>query len=146
MGAPQPAATIIDYANRLDELRDRPWESVLEFEGQEGLHGAMTNAELKRLILEQFAELPFSLLRRDWITEALHNRNGWACELRRNAPNHLRYLLMEPGHWKFRPDARKCPYENLVLAGDWLQSTQPTASMEAAVRTGQTAALLVAER
>jgi uncharacterized protein with NAD-binding domain and iron-sulfur cluster len=145
MGAPQPAATIIDYANRLDELRDRPWASVLEFEGQEGLHGALTNAELKRLILEQFAELPFSLMRREWISDALHNRNGWASELRRNAPNHLRYLLMEPGHWKFRPDARNCPYENLVLAGDWLKSSQPTASMEAAVRTGQAAALLAAE-
>ncbi len=146
MGTPQPAATVIDYANRIDELRDGPWASVVEFEGQEGLHGAMSNAELKRLILEQFASLPFSLMRTEWIADALGKRNGWACELRRNAPNHLRYLLMEPGHWKFRPDARECPYENLVLAGDWLKSTQPTASMESAVRTGQQAALLVASR
>jgi hypothetical protein len=146
MGTPQPAATVIDYANRVDELKGGRWPSVLEFEGQEGLHGAMTNAELKRLLLEQFAELPFSLLRREWISDALAGRGGWACELRRNAPNHLRYLLMEPGHWKYRPRARECPYENLVLAGDWLESTQPTASMEAAVRSGQQAAGLVAER
>lgn len=144
MGTPQPAATIIDYANRIDELREGPWASVLEFEGQEGLHGDMTDAELRRLLLEQLADLPFALMRREWIADALAQERGWACELRRNASDHLRYLLMEPGHWKHRPDARACPYENLVLAGDWLKSTQPTASMESAVRTGQQAALLAA--
>lgn len=146
MGTPQPAATIIDYANRIDELRAGPWKSVLEFEGQEGLHGGFRNAELKRMILEQFADLPFARFRREWLTDALGNRNGWHTELRRNAPHHLRYLLMEPGHWKFRPDAAECPYENLVLAGDWLKSAQPTASMEAAVQTGQRAAELIAAR
>jgi uncharacterized protein with NAD-binding domain and iron-sulfur cluster len=47
---------------------------------------------------------------------------------------------MEPGHWKFRPDQHDRPYENLTFAGDWVQGTQPTASMEAAVRTGRVAA------
>lgn len=146
MGTPQPAATIIDYANRVDELRAGPWASVLELEGQEGLHGALTDAELRRLLLEQLADLPFTLMRREWVADALAGRDGWACELRRNASDHLRYLLMEPGHWKYRPDARECPYDNLVLAGDWLKSTQPTASMESAVRSGQQAALLVSSR
>ncbi len=146
MGTPQPTATIIDYANRVHELRAGPWASVVEFEGQEGLHGAMTNDELKREILEHFVDLPFSLMQRSWIDDALEGRDGWTCEIRRNAANHHRYLLMEPGHWKHRPLASACPYENLVLAGDWLKSTQPTASMEAAVRTGQEAALLTATR
>jgi len=143
MGTPQPMATIIDYANRVDELRGGPYASVLEFEGQEGLHGDLTNAELRRLILEQFAELPFSLLRRAWIPDILEGRSGFHCELRRNTAEHHRYLLMEPGHWKHRPETEGCPYPNLLLAGDWLKSAQPTASMEAAVRSGQKAAAQV---
>jgi uncharacterized protein with NAD-binding domain and iron-sulfur cluster len=50
---------------------------------------------------------------------------------------------MEPGHWKFRPVQEARPYENLTFAGDWMVGSQPTASMEAAVRTGRVAANLL---
>ncbi|MCP4445473.1 MAG: NAD(P)-binding protein [Myxococcales bacterium] len=140
MGTPQPTATIIDYANRVDELRDGEWPSVIEFEGQEGLHGELTDSEMIRSILEQFCDLPFSRMRKSWVDDAMEQKGKWRIEFRRNNSQTTRYLLMEPGHWKFRPDIAECPYDNLVLAGDWLKGTQPTASMEAAVRSGQAAA------
>ena len=55
----------------------------------------------------------------------------------------MRYLLMAPGHWRYRPVQEQRPYTNLTFAGDWMQGTQPTASMEAAVRTGRVAANLL---
>lgn len=140
MGTPQPVATIIDYANRVDELREGEWPSVIEFEGQEGLHGELTDEEIVRVVLAQFADLPFSRMRKSWIDDAMAERGKWRFEFRRNSSQTTRYLLMEPGHWKYRPDIAECPYDNLVLAGDWLKGTQPTASMEAAVRSGQAAA------
>jgi len=140
MGTPQPAATIIDYANRVEELRRGPYGSVIEFEGQEGLHADFTDREMQRVLLEQFAELPFVDSGRFSIDDVLEGRNGCHLELRRNTANHLRYLLMEPGHWKYRYEQEDSGYENLVFAGDWMQGTQPTASMEAATRTGKVAA------
>lgn len=140
MGTPQPAATIIDYANRVEELRRGPYGSVIEFEGQEGLHGDFTDEELQRFMLKQFAELPFVDSRRLSIDDVMEGRNGCHLELRRNTSHHLRYLLMEPGHWKHRYEQEGSGYQNLVFAGDWMQGTQPTASMEAATRTGRVAA------
>ena len=49
---------------------------MLEFEGQEGLHGDMTDSELRLLLLEQLSDLPFALMRREWIADALsHERS-----------------------------------------------------------------------
>lgn len=140
MGAPQPAATIIDYTNRIDEFRRGRYGSIVEFEGQEGLYADHTDEELARVLLERFRELPFVDAPRVSIDDILHQKNGCRAELRRNTANHVRYVLMEPGHWKFRPRQTETGYENLVLAGDWMHGTQPTASMEAAVRTGIVAA------
>lgn len=140
MGTPQPAATIIDYTNRIDEFRNGPYGSIVEFEGQEGLHGDLTDAEIQRSLLESFAKLPFVDAAHLDIDDVLAQANGCRAEFRRNTCNHLRYLLMEPGHWKHRPEQDASPYENLVFAGDWMSGTQPTASMEAATRTGKVAA------
>lgn len=140
MGTPQPTATIIDYTNRVEELRRGAYGSVVEFEGQEGLYGDFTDKELQRIILEKFVELPFVDKRHISIDDVLENRNGCHIELRRNTANHLRYILMEPGHWKHRYEQEGSGYDNLVFAGDWMQGTQPTASMEAATRTGKVAA------
>lgn len=146
MGTPQPAATIIDYTNRVSELRRGAYGSVIEFEGQEGLHGDLTDKEMQRVLLEQFEKLPFVDKGRFSIDDVLEERNGCHLQLRRNTAHHLRYLLMEPGHWKYRPDQDNGPYENLVFAGDWMKGTQPTASMEAATRTGIVAANRLRER
>ena len=140
MGTPQPCATIIDYTNRVEELRVGRWGSVIEFEGQEGLHGGLDDEQIVRELLENFAELPF-VDRGDLDIEKIVARaDGHEHLFRRNTAHHMRYLLMEPGHWKFRPDQHDRPYQNLTLAGDWMQGTQPTASMDAAVRNGRVAA------
>lgn len=146
MGTPQPAATIIDYANRIDEFRSGPYGSIIEFEGQEGLDGDLTDEEIKRRLVEQFAELPFVDRARLDVDGVLNQTNGCKNELRRNTANHVRYVLLEPGHWKYRPEQSKSPYENLLFAGDWVEGTQPTASMEAATRTGRVAANLLRGR
>jgi hypothetical protein len=146
MGTPQPAATIIDYTNRVGELQASNWGSVVEFEGQEGLHSDLTDGELVRELLETFVTLPFVDRPRVDIDAVVAQTNGHHYEFRRNTAQHLRYLLMEPGHWKYRPNQEERPYENLTFAGDWMRSSQPTASMEAAVRTGRVAANLLREK
>ena len=140
MGTPQPCATIIDYTNRVDELRTGRFGSVIEFEGQEGLHGGLDDEQIVREPLENFAELPFVDRSELDIDKVLEKTDGHEHVFRRNTAHHMRYLLMEPGHWKFRPDQHDRPFENLTFAGDWMQGTQPTASMEAAVRNGRVAA------
>jgi uncharacterized protein with NAD-binding domain and iron-sulfur cluster len=146
MGTPQPAATIIDYANRVTELRNGSWGSVIEFEGQEGLHSDLTDAELVREILEIFVTLPFVDRPRVDIDAIVAQTGGHHHDFRRNCAHHTRYLLMEPGHWKHRPSQEDRHYENLTLAGDWVRGSQPTASMEAAVRTGRVAANLLRDK
>ncbi len=146
MGTPEPAPTIIDYTNRVSELEASTWGSVIEFEGEEGLHGDLTDTEIVRELLSGFVELPFVEKSKVDIDAVVNQTGGCHHEFRRNTANHLRYLLMEPGHWKFRPEQDRSPYENLVFAGDWMAGTQPTASMEAAVRTGRVAADLLRPR
>ncbi len=146
MGTPQPAATIIDYTNRITELTNSSWGSVVEFEGQEGLHAGLSDREIVRELLETFVELPFVDKTKVDIDHVIGQTNGCYHQFRRNTANHLRYLLMEPGHWQYRPDQAHSGYDNLVFAGDWMQGTQPTASMEAAVRTGRVAANLLRDR
>jgi hypothetical protein len=140
MGTAQPAATIIDYTNRVTELKNGTFGSVIEFEGQEGLHAAHSDAEIVRELLESFATLPFVTRSRLDIDAIINQTGGHFHQFRRNTADHMRYLLMEPGHWRYRPRQDFRPYSNLCLAGDWMQGTQPTASMEAAVRTGRVAA------
>jgi uncharacterized protein with NAD-binding domain and iron-sulfur cluster len=146
MGTPQPAATLIDYTNRVTELRNSRWGSVVEFEGQEGLHGELTDRELLRELLLNFMQLPFVNSNRVDIAKVMNQTDDHHYVLRRNTAHHMRYLLMEPGHWAYRPLQTDRPYENLWLAGDWMNGTQPTASMEAAVRTGRVAADLLRDR
>ncbi len=140
MGAPQPAATIIDYKNRVTELTQSNWGSVVEFEGQEGLHGDFTDREIIAEVLHKFEDLPFVDSTKVNVDDVLNQAAGHKWDFRRNTAHHMRYLLMEPGHWKYRPVQTDRFYENLTLAGDWMNSTQPTASMEAATRTGRVAA------
>lgn len=143
MGTPQPCATIIDYTNRVSELMNGSWGSVVEFEGQEGLHAGLTDDEIARELLSSFRELPFVDRNEVDVDRVLSRQGGHDWQFRRNTAQHLRYLLMEPGHWKHRPRQDVRPYTNLTLAGDWMNGTQPTASMEAAVRTGREAARLL---
>ncbi len=146
MGTPQPAATIMDYANRVDELRRGPFGSVIEFEGQEGVHGGLTDRQIMTGLLDDFVKLPFVNASRVRAADILNQTNGHHHDFRRNTAHHMRYLLMTPGHWKYRPDQDRCPYDNLVFAGDWVKTTQETASMEAAVRSGHVAANLLRRR
>lgn len=143
MGLPQPAATGIDYTNRVAELRSGSFGSVIELEGQEGLFGELTDAEIVRENLRSFADLPFVDPGALNVEAVLAGTDGHGYVFRRNTAHHLRYVLMEPGHWKYRPEQDESPYENLVFAGDWMNGTQPTGSMEAAVRTGRVAADLL---
>jgi hypothetical protein len=140
MGTPQPMATLIDYTNRVDELRRGPYRSIVELEGQEGLFAELTDAEIAREAVESFVRLPFVDASSIDTRALLAGEGGYHLELRRNTASHMRYLLMEPGHWKHRPRRDDVPYRNLHLAGDWIHGTQPTASMEAAVRSGREAA------
>lgn len=143
MGTPQPSATIIDYTNRVTELANSSWGSVIELEGQEGLHGGLADEVIVREQLETFAQLPFVDRAAFDVDQVVAQTNGNQWLFRRNTAQHMRYLLMEPGHWKYRPKQDERPYANLTLAGDWMSGTQPTASMEAAVRTGRVAAGLL---
>ncbi len=146
LGTPQPAATLIDYANRVSELERGAWGSVIEFEGQEGLDGELTDPELERKILTQFADLPFVQTSKVPIDALLAGTGPGKVEFRRNTANHLRYVLMQPGHWKYRPRQDESPWENVVFAGDWMVGTQATASTEAAARTGGIAARTLRSR
>ncbi|MCB9578884.1 MAG: FAD-dependent oxidoreductase [Polyangiaceae bacterium] len=143
MGTPQPGATIIDYTNRVTELAQSSWGSVIEFEGQEGRHAGLTDMEIARDLLESFDDLPFVDSTKLHIDKILNQTDNHHFVFRRNTAHHLRYLLMEPGHWKYRVVQEARPYENLTFAGDWMVGSQPTASMEAAVRTGRVAANLL---
>jgi uncharacterized protein with NAD-binding domain and iron-sulfur cluster len=140
MGTPQPCATVIDYTNRVTELANGQWGSVIELEGQEGLLGDLSDERLVRETLTSFADLPFVDRARFDVDAVVAQSNGNRWLFRRNTAEHMRYLLMEPGHWKYRPRQDRRPYANLTLTGDWVNGTQPTASMEAAVRTGRVAA------
>lgn len=143
MGTPQPCATLIDYTNRVGELGNGPWGSVIELEGQEGLHAGLSDETIVRELLENLAQLPFVDRKQLDVDQVLAQANGNKWLFRRNTAQHLRYLLMEPGHWKYRPRQATRPYQNLTLSGDWMNGTQPTASMEAAVRSGRVAATLL---
>lgn len=143
MGTPQPCATLIDYTNRVGELANGAWGSVIELEGQEGLHAGLSDQAIVRECLENLAGLPFVDRTKLDVDQVLAQTNGNKWMFRRNTAQHMRYLLMEPGHWKYRPRQDVRPYANLTLTGDWMNGTQPTASMEAAVRTGRVAASLL---
>ena len=139
LGTPQPAATVIDYANRVGALR-RGSGSVVEMLGQEGLDGELTDDELVRRMLGNLAALPFVDGGRFDPAKVFAQADGNQWVFRRNGAHHMRYVLAEPGHWKHRLDARVAGYDNLFFAGDWVRSSQPTPSMEAAVRAGVAAA------
>lgn len=139
LGTPQPAATVIDYANRVASLRGRGG-SVVEMLGQEGLDGGLTDDELVRRMLDNLAGLPFVDGARFDPARVFARADGSQWEFRRNSAHHMRYVLAEPGHWKHRLDARVAGYDNLFFAGDWVRSSQPTPSTEAAVRAGVAAA------
>lgn len=141
LGTPQPAATVIDYANRVAALRGGG--SVVEMLGQEGLDGELTDDELALRMLRNLGALPFVDGSRFDAAKVFARADGARWEFRRNAAHHLRYVLAEPGHWKHRLDARVGGYDNLFFAGDWVKSSQPTPSTEAAVRAGVTAAAAV---
>ena len=94
-------------------------------------------------MLESFDDLPFVDSTKLHIDKILNQTDNHHFVFRRNTAHHLRYLLMEPGHWKYRVVQEARPYENLTFAGDWMVGSQPTASMEAAVRTGRVAANLL---
>lgn len=143
MGTPQPCATLIDYTNRVTELENGAFGSVIEFEGQEGLYAGLSDETIVRETLTSFSELPFVDRQRFDVDQVVTQTNGNKWLFRRNTAQHMRYLLMEPGHWKYRPRQDVRPYTNLTLTGDWVNGTQPTASMEAAVRTGRVAATLL---
>lgn len=138
LGTPQPAATVIDYANRVDALRGGG--SVVEMLGQEGLDGELTDEELVRRMLGNLAGLPFVDGARFDPAKVMAQADGNRWLFRRNTAHHMRYVLAEPGHWKHRLDARCARYGNLSFAGDWVRSSQPTPSTEAAVRAGVAAA------
>jgi hypothetical protein len=141
LGTPQPAATVIDYANRVAALRGGG--SVVEMLGQEGLDAALTDDELARRMLRNLGGLPFVDGARFDADKVFARADGARWEFRRNSANHMRYVLAEPGHWKHRLDATVSRYGNLFFAGDWVKSSQPTPSTEAAVRAGVTAAAAV---
>ncbi len=139
LGTPQPAATVIDYANRVASLRGGRG-SVVEMLGQEGLDGELTDDELVRRMLTNLAGLPFVDGSRFDPAKVFAQADGNRWVFRRNTAHHMRYVLAEPGHWKHRLDATVRGYGNLFFAGDWVKSSQPTPSTEAAVRAGVAAA------
>ncbi len=144
LGTPQPTATVIDYANRIDALSDGG--SVVELLGQEGLDGALSDDELSRRIVRSFADLPFVDRGRFDPDAVLSQAKGCSFKFRRNTAHHMRYALLEPGHWAHLPGNTLEGYDNLAIAGDWIRSTQPTISTEAAARSGMDAAAMVRTR
>ncbi len=144
LGTPQPTATVIDYANRITALSDGG--SVVELLGQEGLDGALSDDELSRRIVRSFADLPFVDRGRFDPDAVLSQAKGCSFKFRRNTAHHMRYALLEPGHWAHLPGNTLDGYDDLAIAGDWIRSTQPTISTEAAARSGADAAKVVRNR
>lgn len=131
-GLDEPMGTVIDHKDLIDEYKnDSTYGSVLEFVGQATSFEHLSDDEVKELVMKNFAKIPGT---KDIETcGILHEK------FTRNASNHERFLLTEPGTLKFRPKSNTS-YDNLFLAGDWIRNAIDVPTMEGAVCSGLEAA------
>jgi uncharacterized protein with NAD-binding domain and iron-sulfur cluster len=132
---PLPLGYVIDYKRLVPEFtRDRRYGAALEWVGGEVGYESMSDEELIANARAELGKVPgFIGTDRAQVVHA---------SLRRNRSNHNRYLLTDPGTWRFRPTV-KTPLERLFLAGDWVRNDVETPSMEGAIRCGKEAAQAV---
>jgi hypothetical protein len=128
MGTPQPAATIIDYTNRVTELQNGPWGSVIEFEGQEGLHRDLSDTDLVREMLATFVSLPFVDRAKVDVDAIVAQTGDHHHEFRRKPITQATFDGAGP--LKYRP-IKRSNRTRTHFAGDRC-SSQPTASWAAA--------------
>jgi len=127
----EPLPMVIDYKNLRDEYRnDDKIGSALEWVGQENSFEEVSDEEIKELTLKSFLEIPGAKDPRE--KGIIHE------SFRRNASNHKRYLLTDPGTTGYRPHS-KTHFENLFLAGDWIRNEIDVPTMEGAICSGYTA-------
>jgi hypothetical protein len=132
---PLPLGYLIDYKRMVPEFAADPrYGAALEWVGQEEGYQSLSDEELIGAARQTLGKVPgFIGTERSPMVHVA---------LRRNRANHARYLLTEPGTWRFRPTV-KTPVERLFLAGDWVRNDIETPSMEGAIRCGREAARAV---
>ena len=123
---------VIDYKQIKSCYRENDtYGSVLEWVGQETSFEDRSDEQLKKMAYD-------SLCRISGVTDP--REAGIVHEsFNRNASNHERYLLTDPGTLKFRPRSAT-HFENLFLAGDWIRNEVDVPTMEGAICSGYTAA------
>lgn len=128
----EPLPMVIDYKQIKSSYRENDtYGSVLEWVGQETSFEDRSDEQLKKMAYD-------SLCRISGITDP--REAGIVHEsFNRNASNHERYLLTDPGTLKFRPRSAT-HFENLFLAGDWIRNEVDVPTMEGAICSGYTAA------
>jgi hypothetical protein len=131
-GLEGPLPFVVDNKHIIRDYRENPrYGAVLYFVGQEtGCEGWSDEQHLTRC-LRNLEDIPgFERIGRSGV---LHYR-----VLRHRSPD-KRYFLTEPGVQRFRPHTRTS-IANLWLAGDWVRTDLDFPCMEAAVRSGLSAA------
>lgn len=136
-GIEPPLFNAIDYKPFCLPYKNNPhFGTVIHMQGQETAFEHLSDREVVELglnylcRLKGFEKLPSATLEHYFLFRG--NRN------------HSRYLLTDPGTYKFRPTV-KSPFEKLYLAGDWLQNEYVIPCMEGAIQTGWQAADYVLE-
>ncbi len=131
-GIDPPLFNAVDLKRIALNYKDNPdFGSVIHMEGQESSFEHLSDKEILDLSLANLAKAEgFEGVARGTVVH-------W--DLQRDNRNHSRYLLTDPGTFKFRPHV-KSPYHNLFLAGDWVLNEVAIPSMEGAVTTGAEAA------
>ncbi|MFH1320596.1 MAG: FAD-dependent oxidoreductase [Bacteroidota bacterium] len=130
-GLDEPMGMIADYKDKIDEYKkDNSYGSVLRWVGQETGYENYSDQELKEIILSSFLKIPQT--KDPKLAGMIYD------VFVRNASNHERYLLTDPGTLKFRPFS-VTGFDNLFLAGDWIRNEVDVPTMEGAVCSGYTA-------
>ncbi|MCC6333775.1 MAG: FAD-dependent oxidoreductase [Myxococcales bacterium] len=131
-GLPPPLSFVIDNKPVVREFRDDPrYGSVLYFVGQEIGYEHLDDEALLARCLEAVKPLPgYERIDRAGVEHYVVVRN--------RGPQG-RYWYTEPGTLELRPRT-VTPIANLFLAGDWIRNELDFPCMEAAIRSGLSAA------
>ncbi|MHB8875858.1 MAG: FAD-dependent oxidoreductase [Myxococcaceae bacterium] len=131
-GLPPPLSFVLDNKHVVREFRDDPrYGSVLYFVGQEAGFEDFDDDALLERCLASLRPLPgFERIDRRGVLHfaVVRNRGPQGC-----------YWYTEPGTLPLRPHT-VTPLSNLFLAGDWVRNELDFPCMEAAVRSGLSAA------
>lgn len=136
-GIDPPLFNAIDYKQFcLPYKNNKRFGTVIHMQGQESGFEKLSDRELIGQALERLSNIKGF--------EGIKNATLLHSFLFRGNRNHTRYLLTDPGTYKFRPTVES-PFENLYIAGDWVKNDSVIPCMEGAMQTGRQAADYILE-